>query len=222
MTTRRNTPCAPLSCLRLLRSRSRSAASGAPNTTATATAIATAAPRLLLALLPLELLFAVAALLSNRSLVALARTSRSMQGMLCELLYERFKSSTVWWQTTAIIRNRNVRGPLVEIGPVQWATTHRRKALLERLLGDMDVLPPPLLRDLQGSSPLRIGRWEAPALLTRAALSGDEDVMCLLLARARNIPDVDVATPLKHCANERIFRLLADEGSRRLKGLGLG
>lgn len=60
------------------------------------------------------------------------------------------------------------------------------------------------------------------SLLSRAALSSDEAIMRLLLARARRLPDVDLATPLGFCYNQCVFRLLADEASRRLKALGLG
>ena len=106
------------------------------------------------------------------------------------------------------------------MGPVQWATTHSRADLVERLLAEMDVPPLPLVLGLKGSS--RKPSWECPSLITRAALSGNEDIMRLLLAQARDLSNVDVTTVLKYCRKERIFRLLADECSRPLKALGNG
>ena len=40
------------------------------------------------------------------------------------------------------------------------------------------------------------------SLLSRAALSSDEAIMRLLLARARRLPDVDLATPFGFCYNQ--------------------
>ena len=179
-------------------------------------------PRPRLTLLPLELFFAVTDLLPNSSLAALALASSSVHGVLRERLYERFKKSTFWWEISLTDSPNRRFKPRIEIGgPVQWAATHGRAALLGRLLAEMDVLPPPLLQDLQGSSP-RHQRWGVPSLLSRAALSGDEAIMRLLLAHARQLPGVDLATPLRFCSNQRMFRLLADEASYRLKALGFG
>ena len=97
---------------------------------------------------------------------------------------------------------------------MQWATTYGRAALLRHLLAEMDVLPPPLLTDLQGSSPRHLC-WDVP-LLSLAAHSGDEAIMRLLLACARHLPDVDLAAPLRLSYNQRVFSLLADEASRGL------
>ena len=178
-------------------------------------------PRPRLTLLPLELFFAVTDLLPNSSLAALALASSSLHGVLREPLYERFKKSTFWWEIPPTDTLNRWFKPRIEMGPVQWAATHGRAALLGRLLAEMDVLPPPLLQDLQGSSPRHQG-WGVPSLLSRAALSGDEAIMRLLLAHARQLPDVDIATPLRFSSNQRVFRLLADESSRRLKALGFG
>ena len=178
-------------------------------------------PPPLLALLPLELFFAVTDLLPSSSLAALALTSSSMHGILSERLYERFKKSTFQWKAAVSVVTQGRCGRLIEIGPVQWATTHGRAALLGRLLAEMDVMSPTLLNDLQGSSNRHL-RWRVPSLLSRAAISGDEATVRLLLARARHLPDVDLATPLSFCSNQRVFRLLADEASRHLKALGFG
>ena len=72
---------------------------------------------------------------------------------------------------------------------MQWATTHRQGPA-GRLLGDIGVLPPPLLRDLQSSSFLRICRRDVSLLLTCEFLSGDEAIMRLLLTRARSLANM--------------------------------
>ena len=178
-------------------------------------------PRPFLVLLPLELLFDVADLLPDRSLAALALASSSMHGMLRERLYERFKKSTFWWKNTHLVPLNQLCSSHVKIGPVHWAATRGREDLLARLLAEQDVLPPPLLRDLQGTRPCH-HYWGEPSLLTCASLGGNEAIVRLFLARARHLPGVDLSTPLSVCSNQRVFNLLANEASRRLKTLGFG
>ena len=100
--------------------------------------------------------------------------------MLRELLYERFKTSTVWWQSMSTVKIRTLYGPLTEIGPVQWVTTHGHTALLRRLQAEMDVLPPPLLCDLTGcrfpAEGIRTTSWavSAPRPCIGPALGGSQ------------------------------------------------
>lgn len=170
-----------------------------------------------LQVLPLELLFAVAVQLTDKNLVALALASRRVHGLLCERLDNRCKTYPFVLHIPYHPKLTDRRfGTLVHAGALQWAARCGHAALLGRLLTDMDALQPPLVNGPQGCF-RRHNCWGEPSLLLWAALSGDDDTMRLVLARSRHVPGIEFSTPHRHCSNERVFRLLADEASRRLK-----
>jgi len=174
-----------------------------------APAAAVAAPTGTLAILPLELLYAIGDHLSSFDLVSFALTSHHFHHLLSPLLYQRLKSSSFSWEPrkgsySALFKS-------IQINALQWAASHGRSDLLKRLIVDMKV----------EHSPDESGR----TLLARAAESGDDETVLLLINNAREMDVQDehvTCRVFSRCSNWRVFAIVAEEASRRLRKRGLG
>ncbi|KAF8253686.1 hypothetical protein K440DRAFT_140393 [Wilcoxina mikolae CBS 423.85] len=170
---------------------------------------AAAAPTGTLAILPLEILYVIGDHLSSSALVSFALTSHHYHHLLSPLLYQRLKSSSFSWEPrkgsySALFKS-------IQINALQWAASHGRSDLLKRLIVDMKV----------EHSPDESGR----TLLARAAESGDDDTVLLLIKNARELDVKDehvTCRVFSRCSNWRVFAIVAEEASRRLRKRGLG
>lgn len=158
-------------------------------------------PSLFVHILPLELLFEIAAYLPCADLLALGLASRQIYGVAYPLLYKRLLSATF----------ENLQYPYSRTSKDarDWAASRGRPQLLTTLMGDMPF-------GVVGSVDLE---EKFTGLLWHSVRSGDDETVRIVLKKADElaISVLIICSIIRVCKTHRLLSIVTEEVERRLK-----